>query len=237
MEEVAICVVVDSDLFISKYSIERMLSKTKVKHRLYVIDNGSKDNQLIGYFIDLCNKSNGYFKSFDERQKYSVAINELLRIAYQKYVVIFPHNTLVHENWLEDLIYTHTVIPSLGVASIRNGSEATHFMPLIHHCDSKPEDELLNIHITENNSVEGILCFKTALFEKIGYFDQNLHHSGFEQAEFCFRVASLGLNNIYIRKQTCVKVPWNTQKIKSKEGMEELKMNIEWMIKNQMFKK
>ena len=113
-------------------------------------------------------------------------------------------------------------------------------MPVIHKCDSKPEDDLLNIHITENNSVEGLMCFKTDLFQKVGYFDEKLQHNGFEQVEFCFRVASLGLNNIYIRKQTYVKIPWVNDTlfpVKTKEGMEEFKMNVDWMIKNQMFKK
>jgi len=240
MEEIAVCVVLHNDLFISRYSVSRMLSKTNVKLRLFVIDNGSNQNEITTYFKELCNTTNGYFRTLSEKVNYSEAINKALRIVTQKYVVIFPINALVHQNWLEDLIYYQTVIPSIGIASIKSMTEKTHFMPVIHKCESKPEDDLLNVHITENNSVEGIMCFKTDLLQKIGCFDEKLTHSGFEQAEFSFRVASLGLNNIYIRKQTCTKILWENETlfpIKTKEGMEELKVNIEWMIKNQMFKK
>jgi len=240
MEEVAVCVMVHGDMFMTKFSIERMLSKTSVKFRLYVVDNGSNDNELTGYLKDLCNKTSGYLKTVNEKKPYSIALNELLRIAYQKYVVIFPINALVHQNWLEDLIHYQTIIPTVGITSIRSGSETTHFMPLIHKCDSKPEDELKNVLITENNATEGILCLKSELLQKVGYMDEKLQHSGFEQAEFSFRIASLGLNNIYIRKQTYVRVPWENEvlfPIKTKAGMDELKMNIEWMIKNQMFRK
>lgn len=240
MEEVAICVILHNDLFISRYSIDRMLSKTNVKTRLYIIDNGSDQDEITNHFQKLCNVNNGYFKALKQKISYSSAVNEALRIATQKYVVIFPINILVHQNWLEDLIHYQTVIPSIGVSSIKSMTEKTHFMPVIHKCDSKPEDDLLNVHITENNCVEGLMCFKTGLLNKVGFFDEKLQHKGFEQSEFCFRVASLGLNNIYIRKQSYVKIPWVNETlfpIKTKEGMEEFKMNVEWMIKNQMFKK
>ena len=161
MEEVAVCVVLHNDLFISKYSIDRMLSKTNAKLRLYIIDNGSDQNEITTYLKELCNTSNGYFRTLSEKVNYSEAINKALRIVTQKYVVIFPINALVHQNWLEDLIHYQTVIPSIGVSSIKSMAEKTHFMPVIHKCDSKPEDDLLNVHITENNCVEGIMCFKT----------------------------------------------------------------------------
>jgi hypothetical protein len=53
-------------------------------------------------------------------------------------------------------------------------------------------------------------------------------------------MASLGLNNIYIRKQTFVKALLGDEVLfpkKTKEGMAEFKTNVDWMIKNQMFKK
>jgi hypothetical protein len=103
-----------------------------------------------------------------------------------------------------------------------------------------PEDELKNILISENNSVEGLFLFDKEKIVSIGLFDENLQNKGFEQAEFCFRVASLGLNNFYIRKQTLVKLNIDDEILfpkKTKEGMDEFKIQVEWMIKNQMFKK
>ena len=240
MDEVGICIVTHNDFFTTKIVIDRLLEKTNIKPRLYIVDNGSTDQRLIDYCSEICKKGGGYFRIVKEAKNYSQSINEILRIVTQKYCVIFPVNAIVHQNWLEDLIHNLKSVPSVGIASIRSGNENVHFMPLLHKCDSMPEDELKNILITENNSIEGIMCFERSKFDQVGFFDEKLQHRGFEQAEFCFRTASLGMNNIYIRRQTCVKIPLGNDVLfpkKTKEGMDEFKMNVDWMIKNQMFKK
>lgn len=240
MEEVGICILVHNDFFVTKLALERLLEKTHIKPRLYIVDNASTDQRVTNYCAEICNKNSGYFRILKERKNYSQAINEVLRIVSQKYCVVFPVNALVHQNWLEDLIHNLKSIPSIGIASIKSGNENVYFMPLLHNCDSMPEDELRNVLITENNAVQGILCFERSKFDKVGLFDERLQHAGFEQPEFCFRVASLGMNNIYIRKQSYVKIPLDNEVLfpkKTKEGMDEFKMNVEWMIKNQMFKK
>jgi len=240
MDEVGICIVTHNDFFTTKVAIDRLLKKTNIKPRVYIVDNGSTDQRVVNYCAEICSKNAGYFRIIKEGKNYSQAINEVLRIVTQKYCVVFPVNALVHQNWLEDLIHNLKSIPSVGIASIRSGNENVHFMPLLHNCDSMPEDELKNILITENNSIEGIMCFERSKFDHVGLFDEKLQHTGFEQAEFCFRTASLGMNNIYIRRQTCVKIPFGNDVLfpkKTKQGMDEFKMNVDWMIKNQMFKK
>jgi len=240
MDEVGICMVVYNNYFATRYTIENLFCKTNLKARLYIVDNGSTDSEVSNWCMNYCSKNGGYYKRIEKTEKYSKAINEIIRIVTQDYMIIFPVNALVSSNWAEDLIHYQKLIPSTGITSIRFGHENLHWMPLLHMCDSMPEDELKNVLITENNSVEGIMCFKTEQLMKIGYFDENLQHPGFEQPEFCFRMASLGLNNIYIRKQTAVRLSLSDDILfpkKTKEGMDEFKSQVEWMIKNQMFKK
>jgi GT2 family glycosyltransferase len=172
MDDVAICIVTHNDFFVTKLTIERLLKKTGIKPRLYLVDNGSTDQRVIDFCAEICKQNAGYFKILKEQKGYSQALNEVLRIVYQKYCVVFPINAFVHENWLEDLIENMKSIPTVGISSIRHGGEKTHFMPLIHLCDSKPEDELRNVLITENNSVEGILCFDRNKCDTIGFFDE-----------------------------------------------------------------
>ena len=240
MDEVGICVVIHNNYFTTRYNLENLLRKTKVKTRLYIVDLSSEEKHLSEFCKQLCSTTGGYYKLIDQKKKYSEALNDLLRIVTQKHVVIFPVNGLVHQNWLEDLLYYQKMIPSIGITSIRSSMENLNWIPLIHSDESKPEDELRNVLITENNSTEGILCFQTDKLLRIGYFDEKLQHSGFEQAEFSFRMASIGLNNIYIRKQTYIRTALYDDILfpkKSKLAMDEFKMNIDWMIKNQIFKK
>ena len=240
MNEAGICIVVHNNYFTTRYALENLIEKTKIKHRLYIVDNSSEEKHLSDYCKQLCAKTGGYYKLLTDKHTYSQALNKMLSIVSQKYVVVFPINAIVQQNWLEDLIYYQNIIPTVGVNSIRSTFDTLHWMPLIHKCESMPEDELKNILITENNSIEGIMCFEKDRCYQIGLFDEKLQNAGFEQAEFCFRMASLGLNNIYIRKQTYVKAHLSDEMLfpkKTKEGMDEFKTNVDWMIKNQMFKK
>lgn len=239
MDDIAVCIVTHNDFFTTKLAIDRLIDKTNLKPRLYIIDNGSTDIELMKYLKEVCSQNGWYLKGLTDKS-YSEAINEAVRIVYQKYCVVFPVNAFVQNNWLEDLIHYQKLVPNAGICSIRSGKEHLHFMPLIHKCDSMPEDELKNVLISDTNSVEGILCFERSKCDQIGFFDEKLLHRGFEQHEFCFRIASMGLNNFYIRKQTCLKIPLSNEVLfpnKTKEGMEEFKQQVEWMIKNQMFKK
>lgn len=239
-EEIAICLVTHNNYWITRYAIENLLSKTRCKTRLYIVDNGSDDSKIIDYCKSICDTTGGYFRQLPEKVSYSVAINNMIRIVYQKYCVLFPINSLVHKDWLEDLYHYHQIIDNPGCLAIRNGFEKLIFMPILHKCDSLPEDELRNILISENNVVEGLFMFEREKLTEIGFFDENLKHKGYEQSDFCFRFSATGLNNIYIRNQSLIKLHLQDDVLfpkRTKDGMNELKEQIDWMIKNQIFKK
>lgn len=245
MKEIGICIVTHNDFFLTKIVIDRLIEKTNTVTNIYIVDNCSSDLKLIEYLEALKQQSKATIIFLKEIVAYPKAVNIAFRavnekLCAEKYCVLFPINTLIHKNWIESLIHNLKTISSIGIASIRSGNENVNFIPLLHKCESMAEDELRNVLITENNSVEGILCFKTELFNEIGYFDETLINNGFEQADFCFRIASLGMNNIYIRKNTCVKIPLENEILfpkKTIEGMNEFKNKVNNIVKNQMFNK
>jgi len=236
---VGLCLVVNNSYYETRYCIENLLAKTKYKFRFYIIDNGSTDGRIIEYCRKLCSESGGYFKSI-EQKSVSVAFNTALRIVGEDYSVVFPVNLLVNKNWLEDLIHDAQKINNSGALSIRTGFEKVSFVPLLHKSETEPEDTLLNIHLNENNIVDGLMCFKTEILKETGYFDEHIVNSGYELIELCFRIGAHGFHNFYIRNQNLIKLHLANEVLfppRLKNGVEELKVHINAMYKKRMFKK
>ena len=208
--------------------------------RLYIIDNASKDQRIKDYCKKLCLDKKGYFKALPEVVSLSVAYNYALKIVGEDKCVLFPLNCLVNNNWLEDLYFYHQVIQNIGCVAIRNGFEKLDFMPVLHTDINSDEDPLKNVFISSNNSVEGLFMFNHKVLNETGYLDTLLSFKGCEILEWVFRVSALGLQNIYIRNQTLIRVNLDNAVLfpsKSIDAVNELKLNIEAMVKKQMFKK
>lgn len=240
-ESIAVCIVVNDLYFESRYVIENLIAKTKVKFKLYILDNGSKDVRIKEFCSELCEKKKGSFTSSDVVLSVSKAINNLYKQVSEKYCVIFPINCLVHQNWLEDLISNIKIIDKPGLISIRSKSESLHLVPVLHHSPKEYEDCLKNVFVSETNAVEGLMFFdKTVVNEKVGLFNENFKNQGYEQLEFSFRFSGQGFNNIYIRKQTLIKLNLQSDilfPLKNKQGFVELKEEVKNMVKTQNFKR
>lgn len=240
-DEIAICLITNNLYFETRYCIENLISKTQCKMRFYVLDNASSDKNIIEYCKTLCEQTGGYFHQEYSEVSVSKAMNLLLKRVSEKFCVLFPVNCFVHNHWLEDLIHFKKTIHNSGCISIRNGFEKVEFMPVLHHSPVLPEDELLNVYVTENNSVEGLMMFeKSTIDEKVGFFDEQLTEKGCEHLEFCFRFTLNGFQNFYIRKQTLIKLPLPNDVLfpkRNEHAIFELKQAVKFMLDNQIKRK
>lgn len=240
-DTVAVCIVTNDLYFESRYAIENLIEKTKMKFKIYIFDNGSKDNRIKEFSSLLCEKKKGIYSFSETPISSAKAINFLLKQVQEKYCVIFPVNYLVHVNWLEDLISSYKIIDKPGCFSIRTTSEKLHLVPILHHSATGYEDELNNVYVSETNAVEGLLMFdKQLLDDKIGLMNENFNNNGFEELEFAFRFSGQGYNNVYIRKQTAIKLNLQNKILfpnKTKNGLLELKEEVKKMVKSQKFKR
>ena len=240
-ESIAICIVNNNLYFESRYAIENLIEKTKLKFKLYIFDNGSTDNRIKEFSTILCEKKKGLYIFSETAIPLPKAINFLLKQVQEKYCVIFPINYLVHANWLEDLISSYKIIDNAGCFSIRNTTEKLHLVPILHRSATSFEDKLNNVYLSETNAVEGLLMFdKQLLDEKIGLMNENFRNNGYEELEFAFRFSGQGFNNVYIRKQTAIKLNLQNEILfpkKTKDGFLELKEEVKNMVKSQNFKK
>lgn len=239
MEETAVCIIANNLYYQTRYCIENLLAKTKMKVKIYVFDNGTTDERLREYF-EKNSKENGWYLNRSETVvSLAEAHSSLLKTFTQKYGCILPVNFLVNSGWLEELLVSVKSCEKAGILSIRSGDENVFIMPLLHHSLTS-EDYLSNVWFTENNAVDGLFFFKKEILEKTGLFDTKLNAPGYEKAEFCFRFSANGYRNYYIRKQTALKI--NTQNeilfpTKTIEGLAAIKESIERMVENRTYKK
>jgi poly(A) polymerase Pap1 len=113
-------------------------------------------------------------------------------------------------------------------------------MPLIHEQLLAPEDILLNVHITENNTVNGLMMFEMEKLKNIGEFDERLKAPGFEFMEFCFRFSANGHKNYYIMRNSCVRMKLKNEVLfpkRTDQSKLEYRTQIEIMVKTKQFKK
>lgn len=240
MSPIAICIVLHNNFLESKVCIDNLLKKTNVPVKLYILNNASTDQRIEDYFKPLCTENQWEFQSTTELKNLSQSYNILLKTTNEQYCCIFPINTLVHKNWLEDLVYTFGIVKEpIGMLGIRYGTEKTFLMPILNE-HPLSGDELYNVWFTENNSVEGVLFFRKNVFDQPGYFDEKFQAPGYETAEMVFRISAFGFRNFYIRNQTAVKALVQNEVLfpkKTKPSMEILKNEIESMVKEKQFSK
>ena len=149
---------------------------------------------------------------------YSESMNALIQSCKSEYVVIFPSNIMVGENWLEELLYNIKSFPNSGCVGIPDIFSDTEQQPILNE-----SDELVNVRISNNNIIEGVMIFKRDLLtDEVGnYFDKLFDFTGFEQIEFTLKFAFEGHKNFYVRKNFTIKLPLEDNKLfarKSKES-------------------
>jgi len=236
--DVAVCIITNNSVFETIYCLERLMSTTNVNFRFHILDNASSDKRIIDYCKALCEETKGYFKPVSRRISTAEASNLLLNTVYQQFCVTMPVNILVSNNWLEDLLTAHNSCSKSGCVSIRNGNEKLHFMPIIHEQLLSPEDILKNVHITENNIVNGLMMFDMDRLKEVGEFDERLKAPGFEFMEFCFRFSANGYKNYYIMRNSCVRTKLENEVLfpkRTEESKFQYKTQIEIMVKSKQF--
>ena len=240
MEEIGVLIIVQDNYYKIRYAIENLVHKTNCNIKFYILNNGSEDKRIGDYCSGLVAIKDGYYAEVEKPISISRAYNILLRRAYQKYVVFFPANYLVNNEWCEDLLVSIKTVENAGCVGIRNGNEKLHLSPLTHKTLILPEDELLNVWITDANLIEGLFMIENKLVEVVGHLDERESSYGYQLMEYSFRFSHNGHKNYYIKKQTAKKINIESDTLFPKKtdiSLKQFKADIEFMIKNKQFKK
>lgn len=240
MEEIAVCIVVNDNYYKIRYVIENLVHKTNCNIKFYILNNASEDKRIGEYCSGLVAIKDGYYTEVEKPISLARAYNILLRRAYQKYILFFPANYLVNNEWCEDLLVSIKTVENAGCVGIRNGVEKVYLSPITHKSLTLPEDELLNVWITDANLIEGLFMIENKLVEVVGHLDERDSNSGYQLIEYSFRFSHNGYKNYYIRKQSAQKINIESEILFPKKtdlSFKQFKSDVEYMIKHKQFKK
>lgn len=185
---VSICMLTIDRYQLTKFCLDELINKSGIDRdeiELLILDNGSVDKRTIDLGIQNAEvhiaepKNIGVSKGF----------NKLFKESSGKYICTVGNDISVQNNWLKDLISYQEKIKNSGISAI--------------YCllDKGKYNSNLNVYIPQSGLVYGNAIWNRNLFEKIGYFDENLSGYGCEDSQYCYRAFATGHINYYVPNQ------------------------------------
>ncbi len=182
-------------LKLTKPCIESILKHTHVPTRLIIVDNGSKNEDFMGYLRNLkgndlisitvlFNKANeGYPKGMNIGMKQSSA----------DYVCLLNNDILVTDGWLSEIIAVAESDESIGVVTPASNTFSKN--PRTNETIDEYAKRIKSSYSRsiEIHSGEGFcMLIKRQLIERIGYLDETFGMGYFEEVDFCRRIQAIG---------------------------------------------
>ena len=201
--EVGICIVAGDNYLATRYAIENLIHKTEVKCKLYIYLNDNTDTRIKDFCYNL--EPVRYIHESQYPVSLAEAKNTLMSAVKEKYICYFPSNLIVGSFWLEMLLESYHNFLKPGIIGIRKVSDDVYFGPIMRKSATK-DDYLSNVLINDLNAVEGLIFFDRQLTEEVGEFDEIRNSGSYTDMAYSIRVAHLGYNNFYIRKQIALEI-------------------------------
>jgi len=192
MEYVSLLVVLDYSST-SSAIYEDQLTLSGIKHELLVYNNGCKDQSLID---SLVSKSNFFIDGGAIIEPLGTALNVLLKETTGDYVCVLHDQCYYNQDWLFELVYTHSRVAHAGVFSITETPQFPDEVPTF-------DFELCKFHLSIND-MEGNIFFSTKLVDTLGGFYS--FDGSWAIKEFTSRARLSGLINGYLSNQTNIHI-------------------------------
>ncbi len=181
----------------TKKCIDSIIENTRQKYELILVDNGSQDNTA-EYFNSLPDA-----KVIINRENLGVAKgwNQGLKLATGDYVLIFNNDTIVHPNWLENMVRLAECNPKIGIVGPRSNNISG--PQKIEDCPIKTEEDIKdfstnwqtsnNLSAFEFERITGFcMLISKKAFKDIGFFDERYGKGNFEDDDYCLRARYRG---------------------------------------------
>lgn len=190
---------------LTKECIEQLCANDPAaNYEVIFVDNGSNDETA-----DILKAIEGDVKvvRFNHNRGFAVACNQAACIAEGKYFVFLNNDTLPQAGWLDQLLAAYARHPKAGAV----GSLLLYPDGTVQHAGIAINERKVPYHIFQNFSaadtavnderamtaVTGACMLVTAdVFRTMGGFDEN-YLNGFEDVDFCMRLADAGFVSIY----------------------------------------
>ncbi len=188
-----IVVIVWNELKRTKDCLKSIILKTKAPYELLIIDNGSdvETSQYLKDFTSLYNDRVNLIRN-EENLGYLKAANQGLRHSKADFVCLLNNDTLVTEDWLNELVYLALENPGLGLLNPSSNTlgQKTNIKDIDNYAQS-----LKRYHgqFEEMAQASGFCMFiRREVIDKIGVFDEIYGRGYFEDTDYSRRASQAG---------------------------------------------
>jgi glycosyltransferase involved in cell wall biosynthesis len=201
-----------------KTCVESILSKTTYpNYEIIIVDNGSDDIDTLGYLQSFNGRSGAYSRvrvlKFNEPFNYSRINNFAFSHSRGSILCLLNNDTEVIEpEWLETMA-AHALRPDIGCVGAKllyDDNTIQHAGIILslggfagHSHKGLPDSSFgyfMRPHLTQEVSgVTGAcLVVRSEVYKEVGGLDETLFAVAYNDVDFCLKVKSLGLRNIYV---------------------------------------
>lgn len=214
---VSIIVPTRNHLELLRPCVESLLEQTSYPEwELLLVDNGSDDPAVIGYYDDLCARHSGRIRllRFDAPFNFSAMNNMAARQAQGEYLLFLNNDTeCIHNDWL-DAMMSHAQRPDVGIVGarllfpdslkIQHAGVVLGMTGTVGHVNVgslSPDDPgYMNRALAdqEYSAVTGAcMLIRKAVFNEIGGLDEDAFRVSFNDIDLCLKVRQRGYRIIW----------------------------------------
>ncbi|MHB1650917.1 MAG: glycosyltransferase [Desulfitobacteriaceae bacterium] len=189
-----------NNLQYTKLCIDSIISNTKGRYEIVIVDNGSTDGTK-EYFEGIQQDYPNLRLIFnDKNEGYAYACNQGAALATGEYLVFLNNDVIVPPNWLYALLSTFAPDPRIGIVGPRTNNCAG--LQKVEGIEYKLENYLAyaenwqrqnRAKITETSMVIGFcMAVRKDVLDIVGGFDTEYGTGNFEDNDFCLRARMIG---------------------------------------------
>jgi GT2 family glycosyltransferase len=193
---------------------------TNVPYEIIIVDDGSK-NEIQQQLKQWGNKENLHIILKPQNSGFSCTVNEGLKYACGKYIVLVNNDIIFHDNnWLSQMIQTIQSSPNIGIVggrllypdnTIQHGGMCRVNNYFTHKFRYYPADFPEAQKIEDNCTVTGALfMIHHNVINDIGYFSED-YFTGYEDLDYCFRARLKGWRVVYCGKACAIHLEGKTR--------------------------
>lgn len=187
-----------------KQCIDSLKRQTYKGYELIIVDNASKDDSI--KIIEKIYPSAKLIKN-QENKGFSTAVNQGIKAAKGEYVVLLNNDTVVFEDWLENLVKCIEKDKKIFSAcskmirynekdKIDDAGDEYNILGWAYKCGDGESIEKYTKDRQVFSSCGGAAIYRKSVFEEIGYFDESFF-AYMEDVDISYRAKIHGYKNMY----------------------------------------
>jgi GT2 family glycosyltransferase len=182
-----------------KKCVRSVLDKTRVKSRLIIVDNGSKDPEVGEYLKTITGSETVKVEEMFNRENlgFAAGMNEGMKLSTAPFVCLLNNDCVVTDGWLEELIAVAESSSDIGLVNPQSntfGCRPPEGLSIEKHAASLAAKKG---KFVELGHAIGFACLiKREVIEEIGYLDEEYKGVCYEDTDFSIRARRAGFISV-----------------------------------------